>query len=204
MIVVDDHAVVREGLRLLLSGRDEFEWAGEADSAEAGIQLVTSLKPEALIMDLQLPDRDGYWLLQGARRAVPDLRVLVLTMHRSKQRVKQALEAGAQAYLHKSSSFPEVLRALTAIRAGQRYLCPKLAAEVVDPEPEQTLSTRELEILGLAAQGLDTDAIALALHVSTNTVKTYWTRVFRKLGSSSRVQAVAEAIRRGLLELGPG
>jgi DNA-binding NarL/FixJ family response regulator len=209
ILLVDDHAVVREGLRTFLALQDGFEVVGEAADGEAAIMTAERLRPDVILMDLVMPRLDGVGAMRELRRRLPASRVIVLTSFVDDERLLPAIRAGAAGYLLKNVDPPELARAIRAAHAGQALLDPGVAARLVDaiaqpagvPEP-QRLTAREREVLGLIGRGLSNKRIAHELGLSEKTVKTHVSHVLSKLGVADRTQAAVHAVRGGFL--GPG
>jgi DNA-binding NarL/FixJ family response regulator len=191
--IVDDHAVVRGGLQLLLSSEDDIEVAGLASNGAQAYELVREVAPHVVLMDLSMPGGDG---IEATRRIVadyPDVHVVVLTSFADKQRILDALEAGAVGYLLKDADPAEVAGAVRAAVAGGSPLDPKAAKVLLDARrearPAARLTGRELEVLDLVAAGLANKNIARRLGISERTVKAHLTKVFQAIGVTDRTQA---------------
>jgi DNA-binding NarL/FixJ family response regulator len=204
VLVVDDHPIVRQGLVSVLSDEEDLEVVGEAGSGREAIALAARLRPDVVLLDLEMPDLDGVEAIPGLLAAGPDMGVLVFTAYDTDERVLGAVRAGARGYLLKGASAEEIARGIRTVQSGGSYLEPrvasKLMAEVVAPHRGPTpLSEREREVLRLVADGLPTKQIALSLSISERTVKFHVNSIFHKLGADNRAQAVALAAQRGLL-----
>lgn len=202
MLIVDDHPVVRAGLAGILAGADGLEVVGEAGSGEEAIARVPVLRPDVVLMDLRMPGCGG---AEATRRvAGPDCRVVVLTTYETDVDILRAVEAGAVGYLLKDSPGIDLVAAIRAADRGETVLAPsvaaRLAANTRSPATE-TLSPREIEVLGLVADGLSNPDIGRRLHIAEATVKTHLLRAYAKLGVTDRTAAVTTAIRRGILRL---
>jgi DNA-binding NarL/FixJ family response regulator len=205
VLVVDDHPVVREGLRAMLS-TSPVEIVGEAASAAEAVALAADLAPDAVLLDLGLPDSDGLSLLPRLKAAAPRAAVVVVTMHDDQRLVRRAIEAGAAGYLLKGAGRRELLAALSAVRDGNLVVDPALIrgllADAVPAAPDarrRDLSPVEEEVLRLVADGLTNREIAGRMRWSVGTVKKYVQQILDKLDVSDRTQAAVEAIRRGFL-----
>ncbi|GAB3493665.1 response regulator transcription factor [Amycolatopsis cihanbeyliensis] len=202
VLLVDDHPVVREGLRGMLEAEDDLTVVGEAGSGAEAVALVPARCPEVVLMDLRMPGMDGVDATRRLRRDAPDARVVVLTTYETDADILRAVEAGASGYLLKDASRAELAGAIRAAARGETVLAPSVAGKLVNQvrAPAQPqLSAREIEVLRLVARG-DTNAdIGRELHISEATVKTHLLRVFGKLDVSDRTAAVTIAMRRGLL-----
>ncbi|WP_308402506.1 response regulator transcription factor [Streptomyces sp. AC550_RSS872] len=210
LLIVDDHAVVRAGLRALLEGEPGFEVVGETGGGTDAVRLVGRLRPDVVLMDLRLTDAgaspDGVDGIEATRRilsATTGVRVVVLTSHGRTADVLRAVEAGARGYVLKAGPPEELFRAVRAAAAGGMALAPEAAASVVGHAvgPGPVLSEREIEVVRLLAQGNSNRAIAGALFLAEATVKTHLVRIYRKLGTENRAATVSEAVRLGLIEL---
>lgn len=207
VLIADDHAVLRHGLRLILESASDLAVIGEASTGAEAIVQAIALSPDVVLMDLDLPDISGIEATQRIRAASPDTRVLILTVSDRKADFIGALKAGARGYLLKSMDSREVLAAIRRVADGEAVLPPKLAARLLDeiaepaqPEPSvEELTERELGVLNLLAQGMGNKEIAASLNISENTVKTHVRSILSKLGVRSRTEAAAHALRGGLV-----
>jgi DNA-binding NarL/FixJ family response regulator len=201
--VVDDHPIVRQGLVAALQDEDDFEVAGSAGSAEDAIALVRRLKPEVVLLDLELPGMDGVSAIPYFAEASPETKVLVFTAYETDEKVLGAVRAGAKGYLLKGAPAIEITRAIRSVARGESVLAPGVAARVVAavhrPRGAGQVTAREREVLRLIADGLASKQIALALNISERTVKFHTASLLRKLDADNRAQAVAQAAQRGLL-----
>ena len=204
VLVADDHPIVRQGLVGVLSDEDDLEVVGEAGSGREAVAAAARLRPDVVLLDLEMDDVDGVEAIPQLRSVHPSVEVLVFTAYDTDERVLGAIRAGARGYLLKGASSDEIARAIRSIAAGGSYLEPrvagKLLAEVNAPRrASSTLSEREREVLRLVADGLPTKQIASNLSISERTVKFHVNSIFHKLGADNRAQAVALAAQRGLL-----
>ena len=209
MLIVDDHAVVREGLRAFLELQEGIEVAGEAVDGEAAIEAAVRLRPDVILMDLVMPRLEGVSAMRSLRQTVPDARVIVLTSFLDDDKLLPALRAGAAGYLLKNAEPQEVVRAVRAAHAGKALLDPVVAARLVETlaaegaeEPLDRLTSREREVLVLIGRGFPNKRIARELAVSEKTVKTHVGHVLAKLGVGDRTQAAVVAVRAGLVDRG--
>jgi two-component system, NarL family, response regulator LiaR len=203
VLVVDDHAVVREGLRTFLALQDGIEVVGESADGEAAVRDAEYLRPDVVLMDLVMPRLDGVGAMRELRRRVPSCRVIVLTSYTDDDRILPAIQAGAAGYLLKNAEPREIARAVRAAHAGEALLDPSVAARVMSAvaRPERDdLTPREREVLALIVRGMANKRIALELGVSEKTVKTHVGHVLAKLGVTDRTQAALLAVRSGLVE----
>lgn len=204
IVIVDDHPVVRDGLRGMLTGDDGLDVVGEAGSGDEAVRTVAALDPDVVLMDLRMPGGDGVDATARIVAAHPRVRVLVLTTYDTETDVLRAVEAGASGYLLKDTPAPELRRAVRATAEGQTVLAPAVAARLVRQTrqaPVEALSARELEVLDLVARGATNRDIGRALHVSEATVKSHLVHAFTKLGVNDRTAAVTTALERGLIRL---
>lgn len=205
IVIVDDHAVVRAGLRALLAGEPDLAVVAESGNGAEAVRLAQRHRPDVILMDVRLdvgPETDGIEATRRIVATVPGVRVVVLTSYDAQDVVLRAIEAGARGYVLKAGPPEELFRAVRAVAAGGMALAPeateRLAGRVAGPEP--ALSERETEVVRLLAKGHNNRAIAAELFLSEATVKTHLVRIYRKLDTQNRVGTVAEAVRRGLIE----
>ncbi|WP_406491407.1 response regulator transcription factor [Streptomyces sp. NBC_01604] len=210
ILIVDDHTVVRAGLRALLEGEPDFDVVGETGDGNDAVRLVGGLRPDVVLMDLRLSEVgaagsrvDGIEATRRILAASRGVRVVVLTSYGSQADVLRAVEAGARGYVLKAGPPEELFRAVRAAAAGGMALAPEAAARVVGytAEPGPGLSEREVEVVRLLARGHSNRAIAGALFLAEATVKTHLVRIYRKLGTENRAATVSEAVRRGLIDV---
>jgi two-component system, NarL family, response regulator LiaR len=203
VLIVDDHAVVRQGLRIFLDGEPDFEVVGEAAGGEEAVRLARALRPDIVLMDLLMPGMGGTEATRLIRSELDDVEVVALTSVLDDESVVAMVRAGAIGYLLKSAEADDLRRALRSAATGQVQLDPAAAArlvrEVRSPDAPETLTEREREVLRLLARGLANKEIGRALGISEDTVKTHVSRILGKLGARSRTQAVLHAMRTGLL-----
>ena len=206
ILVTDDHPVVRAGLSGMLSGEPDFEVVGEAQNGKEAVAFVGELKPDVVLMDLRMPEMDGVTAIGHIKSDHPDVHILVLTTYESDADILRAIETGATGYLLKDTPREELFGAIRTVAQGQSPLAPGVAARLMqrvrDPE-EEGLSTREIEVLELAAQRTSNKEIAKQLWVSETTVKSHMLHIFDKLGVTDRTAAVTEALKRGIIRLEP-
>jgi DNA-binding NarL/FixJ family response regulator len=203
ILIVDDHSVVRQGLRLFLALDDELAVIGEAANGEEALQLTRELKPDVVLMDLLMPVMGGVAATKAIREQAPDTEVIALTSVLEDEAVVGAMRAGAIGYLLKDTESDELCRAIKAAAAGQVQLSPKAAArlmrEVHVPDSPEKLTDRETDVLRLLAKGRSNKEIASDLTVGEKTVKTHVSNILSKLGVASRTQAALYAVRIGLV-----
>ena len=207
ILIVDDHAVVRSGLRLLLEAEDDLEPIGEAGSAREAIFEARELKPDVILMDVVMPDGSGLDAVPTLLHERPETKVLVLSMQDDPSYVREAFAAGASGYVLKEAADEEVVAAVREVAGGGRYVHPELGARLVAAETEERkraeedpLSERESEVLRLLALGHTNQEIAKQLFISVRTAETHRAHIMQKLRLSSRAELVRYALDRGLLE----
>jgi DNA-binding NarL/FixJ family response regulator len=207
ILIVDDHAVVRSGIRLLLAAEDDLEPVGEAGTAREAIFEARSLKPDVVLMDVVMPDGNGLDAIPTLLHEHPDLKVLMLSMQDDPQYVRQAFAAGASGYVLKEAADTEVVAAVREVARGGRYVHPELGARLVAAETEEKrraeedpLSEREREVLRLLALGHTNQEIAKQLYISVRTAETHRAHIMQKLRLGSRAELVRYALAHGLLE----
>jgi two-component system, NarL family, response regulator NreC len=207
VLICDDHALVRSGLRRLLESEAIFHVAGEAADAEQGIVAVAELQPDVLLLDVAMPGRSGIEALPDLRAASPETRVLVLSMQDDPSYVRQAFAAGADGYLVKEAADADLVQAIQDVAGGHQYVHPSVGARMAALEAEahqraeiDPLSGRENEVLRLLALGHTNQEIARLLFISVRTVESHRARIMQKLRSSSRAELVRYALASGVLE----
>lgn len=203
VLIVDDHPVVRDGLKLMLSVSPGMVCVGQAENGEEAIQLCTDLHPDVILMDLMMPGMDGVSATQVIRKKYPNVQVVALTTFDDKELVQDALRAGAVSYLLKNASMETITDTIRDASIGRTTIAASALQSLIevkeDETPGQELSAREKEILVLMADGLKNAAIAEKLMISEATVRFHVSNILRKLGAANRVQAVRIAIDRRLL-----
>ena len=207
ILIVDDHSVVRQGLKMFLGLDPDLEVIGEAADGAEAVRLAHELTPDVVLMDLLMPVMDGITAIGIIRRELPDTEVIALTSVLEDASVIGAVRAGAIGYLLKDTESDELCRAIKAAADGQVQLSPKAAArlmrEVRAPESPETLTERETEVLRLLAQGQSNKEIAQSLTIGEKTVKTHVSNILSKLGVPSRTQAAVYGVRIGLVSIDP-
>jgi two-component system, NarL family, response regulator NreC len=207
IVIVDDHAVVRSGLKLLLDGQEDLEVVGEAGDARTAVFEVRAQKPDVILMDVVMPTGSGIEATPAVLKEAPDAKVLILSMQDDPAYVREAFAAGASGYVLKEAADAELVAAVREVAAGQRYVHPTLGARLVAAEAderaraeEDPLSEREHEILRLLALGHTNQEIASQLYLSVRTVETHRAHIMQKLRISTRAQLVRYALERGVLD----
>ena len=210
IFLADDHEVLREGLKRLIDEQPDMEVVGEASNGRSTCQQVKNLRPEVVVMDVSMPDMNGVQATKRIRQECPDVKVMALTAHEDPSYLRQLLQAGASGYVLKRSASKELIHAIRVVAAGQVYLDPSVAGQVVSSfvgrKSEQSatgggdLSERETEVLRLIALGHSNKEIAAQLDISVKTVETYKTRLMEKLDLHSRADIVRYALRQGWLQ----
>ena len=209
IVLADDHAVVRDGLRVLLQAQPDFEVVGDAANGREAMRLTQQLHPDVVVMDIAMPELNGIEATLQIHDVAPATQVLILSMHSTTEHIFRALHAGARGYLLKDSAGAEVVDAVRVVHAGRRYLSPKIASTVIDDyiserqraSPLDSLSRRERQILQLVAEGKSSAEAAAMLFLSPKTVDTYRSRMMQKLDIDDLPTLVKFAIQHGVTQL---
>lgn len=209
ILVADDHPVVRDGLVAILSTQPDFEVVGEANNGRETLELAPRLKPDVILLDLEMPEIDGVETIQRLRQVCPQARVIVFTAFDTDERILGAVQAGAQGYLLKGVPREEIFTAVRVVHSGGSLLQPIVASKLLrqvsqekDPTPpNDPLTPRELDVLVLLAQGLQNKEIAMKLVISERTVKFHVSSILSKLGAGNRTEAVTLAAQQGIIDL---
>jgi NarL family two-component system response regulator LiaR len=209
IMVADDHALVREGIRELLEREKDMVVVGEASDGDEAIRLADTLNPDIILMDIAMPKIDGIEATKRIKADYPNITILVLTAYDNEEFVIAILNAGAAGYLLKTVRGDELLRAIRAVNAGESVLHPAVTKAVLqrlqsdEPQPKNTkeplLTTRELQVVSLGAQGLVNKEIAAKLSVSDRTVQSHWRNIFVKLAVGSRIEAILYCVKNELV-----
>ena len=209
ILLADDHPIVRHGLRTLLEAEPDFHIAGETDDGLETVRLVEHLQPDVLVLDLMMPSLNGLEVTRQVCRRVPKTRVIILSMHANEAYVLEALRHGAMGYVLKETSAAALVRAVREVVAGRRYLSAPLSERAIEAyiqkasegilDPYETLTTREREVLHLAAEGHTNAEIAARLTISPRTVEVHRANMMRKLGLRTQTDLIRYALRRGIL-----
>jgi two-component system response regulator NreC len=203
IVLADDHAVVRSALRLLLEAEPDFEVVAEAGDAETATRYVLGHKPDVLVLDLNMPGASGLTAIPRLREQSPDTQIVVLTMQGETAFAREAMQAGARAYVLKDAAESELVQAVRLAARGETYLQPELGARLAsepDAPPSDELSERELEVLRLIALGHTNNEIAEQLYLSVRTVESHRAHIQQKLRRTTRSELVRYALERGLLQ----
>jgi len=206
-MIVDDHNLVREGLKAVFAQGDEIDVVGEAGSGEEAIEMVEKVKPDVILMDISMPGMNGIQATKQIRDKHPDAKIVILTMLDQEGYVYEAIKAGATGYMLKSTSSDELVNAIQTVNDGKALLHPDATAQLLkefvtlaqNKAKDYGLSNREMEVLQLLSEGKTNKEIAKALWISEQTVKTHVAHIFDKLGTSDRTETVARALRSGLV-----
>ena len=206
ILICDDHPVVRDGLVAMLGTQPDFAVVGEASSGREMIALVMQVKPDVVLLDLEMPEVDGVEALRQLRASQPSARVLVFTAFDTDERILGAIQAGAQGYMLKGAPRDELFNAIRTIGAGGSLLQPVVQSRLINnlraqAEPVESLTPREAEVLCLVAEGKPNKAIAAALSITERTVKFHVGAIMSKLGATNRTEAVRLATQRGWVQL---
>ncbi len=200
VLLVDDHTIVREGLRALLATADDIEVVGEASNGREALALAKTTTPNVVVMDLAMPLLNGVDATARIRAALPQTQVVVLSMHATEAHVRPALRAGARGYLLKGAGLSDLLTAVRSVAAGDAFFSPPIAAFLLDEENAgSSLTTREREVLQLVGEGRSSAEIARLLHISIKTVEGHRARLMTKLRAKNVADLVRAAIRLGLV-----
>jgi two-component system response regulator NreC len=213
VLIADDHAIVRAGLRALVKGETGLELVGEASGGREGLQMAESLRPDILILDYSMPDMDGIQVTKEIHARLPSVRVLILTVHESETLAREAIRAGASGYIIKQAAEAELIAAIHTIQIGDVYVPPKMLRSLLGepprenaagPRPEEVLTPRELDVLRFIVQGYTNRQVADELKLSMRTVEGYRANLTDKLGLHSRADLVRYARDHGLLAASGG
>jgi DNA-binding NarL/FixJ family response regulator len=212
VVLADDHAVVRDGLRMILEDQEDITVVGEAADGRQAVDKVSKLKPDIVLMDIAMPGLNGIEATHQILETLPSVKIIILSMHSSTEHVSRALRAGALGYLLKESAGKDVVSAVKTVYLGHRYLCRQISESLVDEyislretasdrSPLARLSPREREVLQLITEGKTTKEIAILVHLSPKTIETYKTRIMTKLKIKDIPGLVKFAIQHGITSL---
>jgi len=209
ILIVDDHGVLRAGLRALLNAEPDLHVVGEAADGQTGLRLATELNPDLVLMDITMPGMSGIQVTRQLKETLPGTRVLILTLHEDESLLREAIRSGASGYILKQAVEAELISAIRAVGRGELYIHPAMTRALLkdvspllvpEENPTEPLSPRELEVLRLVAQGHTNRQVAEMLHLSVRTVESHRANLMDKLGLSSPAQLVRYAIEHGFLE----
>ena len=212
IVIIDDHQLFRDGLKSIFSAEEDIELVGEAADAAAGLEIVRESIPDVLLLDISIPGISGLEICRQITMNHPEIRIIILTMHRGDTYMTGAFSAGAMGYVLKHSAVDELITAIRSVNSGKKYISSELTEVVLDKFVTKTendkdvhlvseLSERENEIVRLIVQGWDSNKIADALHISPATVKTHRAQIMRKLGVHKNIELVKYAVKKGIIEL---
>ena len=201
VLSVDDHPLLREGISAVINSQPDMLMIADAASAHDGIQQFRKHRPDVTLMDLRLPDMSGVDTIVAIRSEFPDARIIMLTTFEGDVEIQRALEAGASGYMLKSMPPKDLVEGIRQVHAGKKRIPPQLAAQLAEHMSDESLTTREIEVLRQIAEGNRNRDIGEKLFITEETVKVHIKHIMEKLGASDRTQAIAIAIRRGIIHL---
>ena len=209
IVIADDHPIVRQGLAAVLEQEEDLIVVSQAVNGLEAVARARELRPDIILMDLQMPEMDGVEAIQKIKEESPEIGIIILTTYDADDYIFRGIEAGARGYLLKDSPPGEVLNAIRSVHKGESLIQPRLASRLLDrfsqltraPDTGEVLSPREVEVLQLMAKSTVNKEIATELLIGESTVKTHIVHIFNKLGVKGRTEAVAEAARRGIIKL---
>ena len=211
IVLADDHRIVRQGLRALLTAEANFKVIGEADDGREALELVKRLSPDVLVLDLMMPGLNGLEVARQLHKQSPKVRIVVLSMYDDEGFVLEALANGVSAYVLKDSNSSDLVQAVREVAAGHRYLSPPLSDRAIETyqqmaktgamDKHETLTTREREVLQLSAEGYTSSVIASRLGISTRTAETHRSRLMHKLGLHTQSDLIRYALKRGIIPM---
>ena len=209
VLIADDHPIMREGLATVLDQEEDVEVVSQAENGSEAVTMAGRLRPDVILMDLQMPVMDGVEAILKIKEETPNVGIIILTTYDTDDYIFRGIEAGARAYLLKDSPPGEVLKAIRAVHRGESLIQPRVASRLLDrfsqlsqaPATEGGLSPREVEVLQLMSKGVGNKEIAANLVIGESTVKTHLIHIYNKLAVKGRTEAVAEAARRGIIKL---
>ena len=209
ILIADDHPIVRQGLATVLEQENDLSVVGQAINGVEAVAKARQLLPDIILMDLQMPEMDGVEAINRIMAEELKAGIIILTTYDTDEHIFRGIEAGARGYLLKDSPPEEVVKAIRTVNRGESLIEPRVASRLLDrlgqlsrgPAPESTLSRREIEVLEVMATGAANKQIANELSIGQSTVKTHVVRIFNKLGVNGRTEAVAEAVKKGIIKL---
>lgn len=200
VLVVDDHPLLREGIAALISNHSDIQLAAEAKDGVEAIECYRRLRPDVVLMDLQMPRMNGIESIQAIRSEYPEARIAVLTTYSGDARTLIAIKSGAQGYILKNGLRKELVEAIRHLAAGKRYMPAEIAGQLIEYIDQECLTNREIAILQATALGYSNREISSRLHITEETVKGHMKLIMRKLGARNRTHAVAIGIKRGIID----
>ena len=209
ILLVDDHAIMRDGIKALLSIYDDIEVVGEASEGREAVEMARELNPDVVVMDISMPGMDGLEVTRRLTKRNPGMKVIILTQHDNREYILSAIKVGAAGYIPKKALGSDLISAIRAVHSGDSFLYPSAAKTLIDdyrkqaeqPDIYESLTEREREILKLIAEGLTSREIANALYISQKTVQGHRTKVMEKLDLHNRTELIKYAMRKGLVDL---
>jgi len=209
ILLVDDHAIMRDGIKALLSIYDDIEVVGEASEGREAIEMARELNPDVVVMDISMPGMDGLEVTRRLTKRNPGMKVIILTQHDNREYILSAIKVGAAGYIPKKALGSDLISAIRAVHSGDSFLYPSAAKTLIDdyrkqaeqPDIYESLTEREREILKLIAEGLTSREIANALYISQKTVQGHRTKIMEKLDLHNRTELIKYAIRKGLVDI---
>lgn len=213
ILLAEDHTIVRKGIRLLLDREPSFEVVGEAENGREAVEMAEQLRPDIILMDHTMPLLNGLEALRQIKKRLPEIRVIILTMHTNEEYIFQFLQAGAAGYLVKQTAPTDLVEAIRAVHGGQSFLSPAISRTVIEEyvrhaaptktDSLATLTEREREVLQLLAEGYSANEIAAQLHISVKTVGVHRMNIMQKLEINSMTELIKFALRKGIISLEP-
>ncbi|MCC9076427.1 response regulator transcription factor [Litorilinea aerophila] len=213
ILLAEDHTIVRKGIRLLLDREPSFEVVGEAENGREAVEMAEQLRPDIILMDHTMPLLNGLEALRQIKKRLPEIRVIILTMHTNEEYIFQFLQAGAAGYLVKQTAPTDLVEAIRAVHGGQSFLSPAISRTVIEEYVRHaaptktdnlaTLTEREREVLQLLAEGYSANEIATQLHISVKTVGVHRMNIMQKLEINSMTELIKFALRKGIISLEP-
>ena len=203
ILAVDDHPMLREGIAALVASQSDMKLVADASTGREALEQFRKHRPDITLMDLQMPDMDGIEAMVAICSEFPGARIIVLTTYKGDVQVLRALKAGARAYLLKGLLRKELLDTIRAVHAGKKRIAPEIATELADHAIDDTLTSREIDVLRLIASGNANKLVADRLSITEETVKGHVKNILSKLGASDRTHAVTIALKRGIIDLYP-
>jgi len=201
ILTVDDHPVLREGIAAVLSGEPDMALIAEANNGKEAIEQFRAHRPDVTLMDLQMPIMNGIEAIEAIRKDFPDARIIVLTTYSGDAQATRAFAAGASGYLLKNMLRKELVETIRTVHSGKKRIPSEIAIEMAEHHADDSLSEREIEVLGLVAEGNSNKKVAERLYISEETVKAHLRNILSKLGANDRTHAVTIALKRGIIDI---